>query len=124
MSLSRTSKDVLSGTSGGIAQVFVGQPLDIIKVRLQTAPQGTYSGLVDCAKQIFTAEGALGFYRVSVAIVLHKMSIKNLILLSGLCTGYFDAATWSRSLRLYSIWSCRSYQALFRWCQSPKGNPG
>lgn len=64
MSLSRSSKDVLSGTSGGIAQVFVGQPLDIIKVRLQTAQKGTYTGLVDCASQIFKSEGPLGFYRV------------------------------------------------------------
>jgi solute carrier family 25 carnitine/acylcarnitine transporter 20/29 len=64
MSLSRSSKDILSGTSGGIAQVFVGQPLDIIKVRLQTAQKGTYTGLVDCASQILKAEGPLGFYRV------------------------------------------------------------
>jgi solute carrier family 25 carnitine/acylcarnitine transporter 20/29 len=67
MSLSRTSKDVLSGTAGGIAQVFVGQPLDIIKVRLQTAQKGTYNGLVDCASQILKAEGPLGFYRVCAA---------------------------------------------------------
>lgn len=42
--ISRTSKDVLSGTAGGIAQVLVGQPLDMLKVRLQTAAPGTYSG--------------------------------------------------------------------------------
>ena len=64
MSLNRTQKDVLSGTSGGIAQVFVGQPLDILKVRLQTAAPGTYTGLVDCASRILRAEGPFGFYRV------------------------------------------------------------
>ncbi|UZJ51098.1 hypothetical protein CBS101457_000418 [Exobasidium rhododendri] len=70
MGLSRTSKDVLSGTSGGVAQVFVGQPLDICKVRLQTAPKGTYTGLVDCASQIFRAEGPIGFYRGTLTPLL------------------------------------------------------
>lgn len=32
------------GTTGGIAQVMVGQPFDLLKVRIQTAPQGTYTG--------------------------------------------------------------------------------
>lgn len=42
MGVSQPVKDVLSGTAGGISQVFVGQPFDIVKVRLQTAPEGTY----------------------------------------------------------------------------------
>lgn len=33
MGMSRTAADVLSGTTGGIAQVMVGQPFDIVKVR-------------------------------------------------------------------------------------------
>ncbi|KAJ7646697.1 hypothetical protein FB45DRAFT_891113, partial [Roridomyces roridus] len=42
--MSKTVKDLTAGTAGGIAQVLVGQPFDIVKVRMQTAPQGTYSG--------------------------------------------------------------------------------
>jgi solute carrier family 25 carnitine/acylcarnitine transporter 20/29 len=34
--LNETTKDLFSGAVGGIAQVLIGQPFDIIKVRLQT----------------------------------------------------------------------------------------
>lgn len=44
MTLSQPVKDILAGTTGGVAQVFVGQPFDIVKVRLQTAPPGLYKG--------------------------------------------------------------------------------
>lgn len=68
--LSRGQKDVLSGTIGGIAQVMVGQPLDILKVRLQTSPQGTYTGMVDCATQIVKKEGPLAFYKGTLTPLL------------------------------------------------------
>lgn len=62
MRLSKTSRDVLAGTSGGVAQVMVGQPFDIVKVRLQTAQHGTYTGIADCAARIIKSQGPLGFY--------------------------------------------------------------
>lgn len=68
--ISRTTKDVASGTAGGIAQVLVGQPLDILKVRLQTAAPGTYKGLGDCASQIVKREGLLGFYKGTLTPLL------------------------------------------------------
>ncbi|PWN50806.1 putative YMC1-protein of the mitochondrial carrier family [Violaceomyces palustris] len=68
--LSTTQKDVLAGTTGGIAQVLVGQPLDILKVRLQTSPQGTYNGMLDCAKRIVTKEGPLAFYKGTLTPLL------------------------------------------------------
>lgn len=59
-----------AGTAGGIAQVLVGQPLDMLKVRLQTAPQGTYSGMGDCAMQIIKKDGPLGFYKGTLTPLL------------------------------------------------------
>lgn len=56
-------KGFLSGGFGGISLVFVGHPLDLIKVRLQTMPapapgqQPLYTGMVDCAKQTIARDG-------------------------------------------------------------------
>ena len=68
--LSQGHKDVLAGTFGGIAQVLVGQPLDILKVRLQTSPPGTYTGMVDCATRIVRNEGPLAFYKGTLTPLL------------------------------------------------------
>ena len=35
-------------------------PIDTIKSRLQSAPQGTYSGFMDCARKIMAAGGGTG----------------------------------------------------------------
>lgn len=58
---SQVTKDLLAGTVGGICQVLVGQPLDMIKVRLQSSSQ--YNSMSHAAVQIFRTEGFLGFYK-------------------------------------------------------------
>ncbi|KAF9010608.1 mitochondrial carrier domain-containing protein [Cyathus striatus] len=68
--MSKTIKDLTAGTAGGIAQVLVGQPFDIVKVRMQTAPKGTYSGMVHCAGGIFKNEGPLAFYKGTLTPLL------------------------------------------------------
>ncbi|KAG9050765.1 Mitochondrial carrier protein ymc2 [Tulasnella sp. UAMH 9824] len=72
MSKSKSSpvKDILAGTAGGIAQVLVGQPFDIVKVRMQTAPKGTYSGMLSCAGGILKNEGPLAFYKGTLSPLL------------------------------------------------------
>lgn len=57
----RLFKDLFAGAVGGIAQVLIGQPFDIVKVRLQTSQQ--YSGALDAATKIYKNEGALAFYK-------------------------------------------------------------
>lgn len=59
----RVVKDVFAGTCGGIAQVLSGQPFDTTKVRLQSAPEGTYSGTLDVVKKLLKNEGFAGFYK-------------------------------------------------------------
>ncbi|KAG8918095.1 Mitochondrial carrier protein ymc2, partial [Tulasnella sp. 408] len=70
MSKSSPVKDILAGTAGGIAQVLVGQPFDIVKVRMQTAPKGTYSGMLSCAGGILKNEGPLAFYKGTLSPLL------------------------------------------------------
>jgi len=54
-------KAFLSGGFGGMCLVFVGHPLDTIKVKLQTSSK--YSGMSDCFKQTVKAEGVRGLYK-------------------------------------------------------------
>ncbi|KAK7018834.1 mitochondrial carrier [Favolaschia claudopus] len=68
--MSKTVKDLTAGTAGGIAQVLVGQPFDIVKVRMQTAPKGTYSGMMHCATGILKNEGPLAFYKGTLTPLL------------------------------------------------------
>lgn len=60
---SQVVKDLFAGTIGGIAQVLVGQPFDTVKVRLQSAAQGTYNGAGDVVKELMKNEGPKGFYK-------------------------------------------------------------
>lgn len=68
--MSKTIKDLTAGTAGGIAQVLVGQPFDIVKVRMQTAPKGTYNGMMHCAGGILKNEGPLAFYKGTLTPLL------------------------------------------------------
>lgn len=68
--MSQTAKDLIAGTTGGIGQVLVGQPFDIVKVRMQTSAKGTYSGMLDCAGGILRNEGPLAFYKGTLTPLL------------------------------------------------------
>ncbi|RHZ61918.1 putative mitochondrial carrier protein (Ymc1) [Aspergillus thermomutatus] len=57
----RTIKDLAAGAAGGIAQVLLGQPFDIVKVRLQTTSE--YKSALDCATRILKDEGPMAFYK-------------------------------------------------------------
>lgn len=61
-------KDLFSGAVGGIAQVLIGQPFDIVKVRLQTSTQ--YSGALEAATSIWKKEGPLAFYKGTLTPLL------------------------------------------------------
>lgn len=45
--------------------MIVGQPFDLIKVRMQTSPPGTYKSTMDAVTTVFKKEGPLAFYKVS-----------------------------------------------------------
>ena len=48
---------LFAGGCGGVSNWLVSIPPDVIKSRLQTAPEGTYKGFVDCGTKLVKAEG-------------------------------------------------------------------
>ncbi|KAK0725405.1 mitochondrial carrier domain-containing protein [Lasiosphaeris hirsuta] len=67
-SVVQASKDLFSGAVGGIAQVLIGQPFDIVKVRLQTS--NTYPNAISAATSIWKHEGPLAFYKGTLTPLL------------------------------------------------------
>ncbi|XXH01361.1 hypothetical protein Hte_007719 [Hypoxylon texense] len=63
-----TAKDLFAGAVGGVAQVLIGQPFDIVKVRLQTTT--AYSSALNAATTIYAREGALAFYKGTLTPLL------------------------------------------------------
>lgn len=64
----RTVKDLVSGAAGGVAQVLLGQPFDMVKVRLQTSEE--YKSAADCATKIYKNEGPMAFYKGTLTPLL------------------------------------------------------
>ncbi|KAF2773744.1 mitochondrial carrier [Teratosphaeria nubilosa] len=56
-------RDLAAGGVGGIFAVVVGHPFDLVKVRLQTAEKGVYSGALDVVRKTIAREGPVrGLY--------------------------------------------------------------
>ncbi|EIW59320.1 mitochondrial carrier [Trametes versicolor FP-101664 SS1] len=58
-----TINELLAGSVGGAAQVIVGQPLDTVKTRAQTAPSGMFKGPMDILTQTLRKEGFFALYK-------------------------------------------------------------
>jgi len=56
-------KNFVGGGVGGVCAVLVGQPFDMVKVRLQTAKDGTYTGAMDVVRKTMAKDGVKGFYK-------------------------------------------------------------
>ncbi|KAI5964568.1 YMC2 [Candida pseudojiufengensis] len=100
-------KDLFAGTMGGIAQVLVGQPFDCVKVRLQSAPEGTYTGALDVIKQLIKNEGFSGFYKGTLtpligvgACVSVQFSVNEFM------KRYYDRELHGRPLSLLQYFNC------------------
>ncbi|TFK50901.1 mitochondrial carrier [Heliocybe sulcata] len=55
--------ELAAGSVAGAAQVIVGQPLDTVKTRAQTAPKGQFKGPMDILMQTVRKEGVLALYK-------------------------------------------------------------
>jgi len=53
--------DLLAGVNGGFASVFVGQPLDTVKVKMQLFPK-MYGGMISCLSNTVRQQGFRGLY--------------------------------------------------------------
>ncbi|KAJ5689793.1 hypothetical protein N7462_004185 [Penicillium macrosclerotiorum] len=59
-------KDIIFGSTAGMAGKLIEYPFDTVKVRLQSQPEHLplrYSGPLDCFRQSFQADGFRGLYR-------------------------------------------------------------
>lgn len=62
---------IFAGGSAGIANWVVGMPADVLKSRLQTAPQGAYpNGLRDVFSELMRKEGPLALYKGVTPVML------------------------------------------------------
>ena len=50
-------RDFAAGGVGGVFAVVVGHPFDLVKVRMQTAEKGVYSGAMDVVRKTIAKEG-------------------------------------------------------------------
>lgn len=53
--------DFIAGVNGGIVTVYTGQPLDTVKVKMQTFPS-RYNNMVTCFMETFRKDGIRGLY--------------------------------------------------------------
>lgn len=62
---------ILAGGSAGIANWLIGMPPDVLKSRLQTAPEGTYpNGMRDVFKVLIRTEGIGALYKGITPVLL------------------------------------------------------
>ncbi|KAI0468213.1 mitochondrial carrier domain-containing protein [Xylaria cf. heliscus] len=91
-----TAKDLFAGAVGGIAQVLIGQPFDIVKVRLQTTTQ--YSSALNAATTIYAKEGPLAFYKGTLTPLLGIGACVSIQFGAfGYAKRYFETANAARS---------------------------
>ncbi len=50
-------RSLAAGGVGGLCAVVVGHPFDLVKVRLQTADKGVYTGAIDVVRKTVAREG-------------------------------------------------------------------
>lgn len=68
--------------SGGVALVYVGQPLDTIKVKMQTFPN-LYKNMIDCMRQTLVKEGFVkGLYAGTIPAIVANVA-ENSVLFAG-----------------------------------------
>jgi solute carrier family 25 carnitine/acylcarnitine transporter 20/29 len=57
--LVQSLRALIAGGVGGVCAVITGHPFDLVKVRLQTAERGVYSGAMDVVRQIIARGGTM-----------------------------------------------------------------
>ncbi|TDL28116.1 mitochondrial carrier [Rickenella mellea] len=54
---------IFAGGMAGVAMWSIAIPPDVLKSRLQSAPNGTYSGFLDCARKTIAADGVTALWK-------------------------------------------------------------
>ncbi|GFY56609.1 mitochondrial ornithine transporter 1, partial [Trichonephila inaurata madagascariensis] len=77
--------DLAAGSAGGAACVFVGQPLDTLKVKMQTFPH-LYRNSFICFRETFIKEGIRGLYAGTVPALVANIAENSVLFCAyGVC---------------------------------------
>ena len=104
-----TLKDFVCGTIAGWLQVIVGQPFDIIKVRIQAQSpiNPKYLGTLDCARQIYKNEGLLSFYKGTLSPLVGVGACVSIQFgVNEACKRILKKLTNKENLSLFQLSSC------------------
>lgn len=67
--------DFTAGSLGGVAVVYVGQPLDTVKVKMQTFPNLYNKGMFHCLKQTLRNDGIIrGLYAGTTPAIMANVA--------------------------------------------------
>lgn len=61
---------IFAGGMAGINNWIIGMPADVLKSRLQTAPEGTYNGIRDVFRELMRKEGPAALYKGITPVML------------------------------------------------------
>jgi len=96
--------DFVAGSVGATASVYVGQPLDTIKVKMQTFPE-LYPRLGQCARHTLAKEGVVrGLYAGTVPSLAANVAENSILFAAyGACQRLVATATGAGSVDLLSV---------------------
>lgn len=85
--------------TGGVAVVYVGQPLDTVKVKMQTFPH-LYKGMFDCLKQTLKKDGIVrGLYAGTTPAILANVAENSVLFAAyGYCQKFVCRVTGTQVL--------------------------
>ncbi|XP_026326693.1 mitochondrial ornithine transporter 1 [Hyposmocoma kahamanoa] len=91
--------DFTAGSLGGVAVVYVGQPLDTVKVKMQTFPH-LYKGMFDCLKQTLKKDGIIrGLYAGTTPAILANVAENSVLFAAyGYCQKFVCHVTGTQSV--------------------------
>ncbi|KAF5308262.1 hypothetical protein FQR65_LT06255 [Abscondita terminalis] len=91
--------DFTAGSLGGIALVYVGQPLDTIKVKMQTFPT-LYTGMVSCFRETLISDGiARGLYAGTVPALVSNITENSVLFMCyGFCQKFIQNITHAKTV--------------------------
>ncbi|KAL9695609.1 hypothetical protein quinque_014894 [Culex quinquefasciatus] len=71
--------DLVAGSLGGIALVYVSQPMDTVKVKMQTFPH-LYQNMIDCTTSTFKRDGFIrGLYAGTVPALIANVAENSVV---------------------------------------------
>lgn len=98
--------DFTSGSLGAVALVYVGQPLDTVKVKMQTFPT-LYKGMWDCTLRTFQSDGVRrGLYAGTVPALVANVAENSVLFAAyGVCQKFMAFLTNTKSVQELSVLS-------------------